>query len=90
MTAGDPLYDLGPSCGYYRMYTDAATATRDRLLAHAAIGLSPDRQQALTAYLIVAALLSHDLYPEARPIHDTGHYRWARDILANAAYWPST
>jgi hypothetical protein len=83
---GDPLFDVASACGYYDMYGPDRVATRDRLLATAA-GRSGD-EPSLVAYLLIAALVTCDLYPEpGTAVRAGGHYRWAAEILRDDRYW---
>jgi hypothetical protein len=42
----------------------------------------------LTAYVLVVALVTCDLYPEPGvATRAGGHYRWAADILRDGRYW---
>lgn len=88
---GDPLYDLATACGFWRMYQPDHATARHRLLDHAAADLPAENRRRLMDYLLIAALTTCDLYPEPnRPIHDTGHYQWARGILIDDQYWHLT
>lgn len=67
------------------MYEDDHVQIRDRLLRRTSDSLPTARERALSAYLFISALLSCDLYPqEGIETRDTGHYRWAVDIMAGA------
>ncbi len=84
---GDPLFDLASACGYYSMYDTDSPQVRDRLLASAASRLSADEVRPFYGYLLLAALLSCDMYPdEAKAIEETGHFQWAAGILGDRRY----
>ena len=79
---GDPLYDMAGACAYYRMYDEDRNGIRRRLLDLAGTPLSAPRRQQLIDYLHVIAVVSCDLYPQPQiHIRETGHYRWAVDVL---------
>ncbi|MEY9948380.1 aminoglycoside phosphotransferase family protein [Kitasatospora sp. GAS1066B] len=87
---GDPLYDLAGACIYYRMYDSDRAEVRSRLLQRASSALTSPRQQQLTDYVHLIALLSCDLYPEPQAhIRTTGHYQWAADVLNSPTDWMS-
>lgn len=85
---GDPLYDIATACGYFSMYEPDQLATRkrvlERLFAKDAT-LDPVR---IHAYLLAAALLTCDLYPdEGIPAFKTGHFDWALSVLGDSEMW---
>lgn len=85
---GDPLYDVATACGFFSMYEPDQFTTRKRLLHRLFTrdpALDPTR---VHAYLLVAALLTCDLYPDdAVPVHRTGHFQWALSVLQDPEAW---
>ncbi|MEO7194987.1 MAG: aminoglycoside phosphotransferase family protein [Pseudonocardiaceae bacterium] len=85
---GDPLYDLATACAYYNMYDSDQAHVRAKLLNQAAARVGDQARSRLQAYVLVAALLSCDLYPDPQVlIRQTGHWKWALSILNDPASW---
>lgn len=85
---GDPLFDLGTACGYFAMYSIDRREIRARLFEIAATYVEPEEISRAISYLLVAAFVTCDLYPEADlPVRQTGHYRWAIDVLNDPHLW---
>ena len=85
---GDPLYDIATACGFFSMYEADQLAARKRILGRLfEKDHSLDRVR-IHAYLLAAALLTCDLYPnEGTPIFETGHFQWALSVLGDSDTW---
>lgn len=85
---GDPLYDVAMACGFFSMYEPDQVTTRERILTRL-FEIDRDLDQARArAYLLAAAVLTCDLYPDDdRPVHETGHFQWALSVLDDAGMW---
>ena len=85
---GDPLYDIATACGFFSMYEPDQIATRKRILARLFQRERTLDRVRINAYLLVAAVLTCDLYPdEGIPVYKTGHFDWALSVLGDAEMW---
>jgi len=85
---GDPLYDIATACGFFSMYEPDQVATRKRILGRLFQKDESLDHTRIHAYLLTAALLTCDLYPdEGMPIFKTGHFDWALSVLGDTEMW---
>lgn len=84
---GDPLYEIATACGFFSMYESDQIQTRKRLLSRVLeLDVHLDVIK-LRAYLLVAALLTCDHYPDDGSIIDSGHFQWALTVLRDDDMW---
>jgi hypothetical protein len=85
---GDPLYDIAAACGFFSMYEPDQLATRRRILRRLFQKDGTLDRVRVHAYLLAAALLTCDLYPdEGMPVYKTGHFDWALSVLGDTEMW---
>ncbi|MBV9013159.1 MAG: aminoglycoside phosphotransferase family protein [Pseudonocardiales bacterium] len=85
---GDPLYDIATACGFFSMYEPDQLATRKRILERLFQKDATLDCIRVHAYLLAAALLTCDLYPdEGILIYKTGHFDWALSVLGDTKMW---
>ena len=85
---GDPLYDIAAACGFFSMYEPDQLATRRRILGRLFQKDGTLDRVRVHAYLLAAALLTCDLYPdEEMPVYKTGHFDWALSVLGDTEMW---
>jgi aminoglycoside phosphotransferase (APT) family kinase protein len=87
---GDPLYDIATACGYFSMYEPDQLVTRKRILERLFERDTKLDTTRVHAYLLAAAVLTCDLYPDADtevPVHETGHFNWALSVLRDPEMW---
>jgi hypothetical protein len=85
---GDPLYDAATACGFFSMYETDQIRTRKAALDLLFDKIGDANESKVSAYLLVAALTTCDLYPDkSLPIYETGHFQWAQSVLADKQTW---
>lgn len=85
---GDPLYDIATACGFFSMYEPDQLATRKLILGRLFQKDETLDRARVHAYLLAAALLTCDLYPdEGTPVYKTGHFDWALSVLGDTEMW---
>jgi aminoglycoside phosphotransferase len=85
---GDHLYEIATACGFFSMYEDDQVATRWTMLDLATATLNDADRDRVYAYLLFAAYVTCDLYPDGtNPIHKTGHFLWAESVLTDSRLW---
>lgn len=85
---GDPLYDIATACGFFSMYEPEQLTTRKRILGRLFEKDATLDRVRIHAYLLAAALLTCDLYPdEGMPVFETGHFDWALSVLDDPEMW---
>ncbi len=85
---GDTDFDVATSWAFYNMYESNHVQVRTELLDVVLARHGVQHFSNLCKYLLIYAVLSCDLYPELPgSIRETGHYRWAAEILRDDRYW---
>lgn len=85
---GDHLYEIATACGFFSMYENDQASTRWQMLDLATATLDEADRERVYAYLLFAAYVTCDLYPDVtNPIQTTGHFLWAESVLTDSRLW---
>ncbi len=84
---GPYLLDVALAFGYYRMYDQQRRSIRAALLPAVLERIPAGDHAQFFQFLLANAIITANLYARAPDPRTDGHFQWAQELVAAAAYW---